>query len=312
MDNRAMGARAEKPTILIVDDTPTNIQVLAEALRADYRVKVAGSGKAAFEIIARQGLPDLILLDVMMPGMDGYAVCRRLKDDPRTKDIPVIFVTAKSDPLDEEHGLRLGAVDYIAKPFHPHIVAARVQNHINLKLKTDLLELHALLDGLTSIPNRRRFDDDLASEWKRAHRAGSMLSLIMLDVDYFKPYNDHYGHGAGDNCLRKVAGALAEAVVRPGDLAARYGGEEFVVLLPATGKDGAAQIAERIRAQVEALRIPHGYSAVAAWVTVSVGLASAVPRDCDGTAALLEKADNMLYRAKDAGRNRVCGASEAE
>lgn len=312
MDKRAMDARAEQPTILIVDDTPTNIQVLAEALRADYRVKVAGSGRMAFEIIARQGLPDLILLDVMMPDMDGYEVCRRLKGDPRTKDIPVIFATAKSDPLDEEHGLRLGAVDYIVKPFHLPIVAARVQNHINLKLKTDLLESHALLDGLTSIPNRRRFDEDLASEWKRAHRAGSTISLIMLDVDHFKAYNDHYGHGAGDNCLRKVAGALAEAVVRPGDLAARYGGEEFVVLLPTTGHESATQIAERIRAQVEALRIPHDYSAAAAWVTISVGLASAIPSDCDGAAALLEKADNMLYRAKNAGRNRVCGAPEGE
>lgn len=154
----------KKPLILIVNDTPTNIQVLAESLRADYRVRVAGSGKAAFEVIGKAGAPDLILLDVMMPDMDGYEVCRRLKQAPATKNVPVIFVTAKADAVDEEYGLNLGAVDYIAKPFHLPIVAARVRNHIDLKIKTDLLESQAMLDGLTNIPNRRRFDETLESE----------------------------------------------------------------------------------------------------------------------------------------------------
>jgi len=305
-----MRNEAKKPLVLIVDDTPTNIQVLAEALRTEYRVKVAASGKAAFDVIAKQGLPDLILLDVMMPEMDGYEVCRKLKQNPRTQAIPVIFVTAKTEVEDEERGLKLGAVDYIAKPFHLAIVSARVRNHINLKLMTNLLESRAMLDGLTNIANRRHFDEQLDREWKRAQRTATALTLIMVDIDYFKPYNDHYGHGAGDACLQKVAAELADSVERPPDLVARYGGEEFVVLLPATDAAGAGQIAERIRARIEALGIAHEYSAAAQRVTVSMGLASCVPVTGEAAASLLEKADRMLYRAKAAGRNQVCSWSE--
>ncbi|MDP1957342.1 MAG: diguanylate cyclase, partial [Rhodocyclaceae bacterium] len=181
---------------------------------------------------------------------------------------------------------------------------------IALKLKADLLEMHALLDGLTNIHNRRRFDESFASEWKRALRGSTPLSLIMLDIDYFKPYNDNYGHGAGDDCLRKVAATLAAAAERPGDLVARYGGEEFVVLLPETDEEGAARIAEHLRSQVEALQLPHGHSAAAAWLTVSAGVSCIVPQpdsqpDCQ-PATLLEQTDSMLYRCKQSGRNRVC------
>lgn len=296
-----------KPVVLIVDDTPTNIQVLAEALRADYRVKVAGSGKMALEII-QQGQPDLILLDVMMPNIDGYEVCRTLKNDPLTQNIPVIFVTARTDTVDETYGLQLGAVDYIAKPFRLPIVLARVRNHIDLKLKTDLLESHALLDGLTSIPNRRRFDQSLETEWKRAQRSGLPLSVIMFDIDHFKTYNDCLGHRAGDNCLTKVASLLADSVERPGDLVARYGGEEFVALLPETDEEGAARIAERCRAHVAEQQIPHPASVTADWVTVSVGVATLLPQSDHVAESLLEQADACLYQAKVEGRNRVCNA----
>jgi diguanylate cyclase (GGDEF)-like protein len=294
------------PLILVVDDTPTNIQVLAEALRLDYRVRVAGSGKAAFEIIAKFGAPDLILLDVMMPDMDGYEVCRRLKQAPETKNVPVIFVTAKADMVDEEHGLRLGAVDYIAKPFHLPIVAARVRNHINLKLKSDLLESQAMLDGLTSIPNRRRFDETLENEWKRAERSGARLSLVMADIDFFKRYNDNYGHGTGDECLKKVAATLAHSIKRPSDLVARYGGEEFVMILPETDITDARAIAEHFCSSVENLHIPHEYSDVSRSVTVSAGVACVVPNADRLAADLLKMADEMLYQAKASGRNRVC------
>lgn len=304
--------RNDKPQILIVDDTPANIQILAEALRNDYRVKVAPSGKAALELIAKQGLPDLILLDVMMPEMDGYEVCRRIKGELASKNLPVIFVTAKTDTVDEELGLRLGAVDYITKPFHLPIVLARVRNHIQLKLKTDLLEQHALLDGLTGIPNRRGFDETFDVEWKRALRSGRPLALIMADIDFFKQYNDHYGHGAGDDCLRKVAGAMSAAVTRPGDLVARYGGEEFVVLMPDTEAEGARLIAERIRELVEAQAIPHEASAAAPVVTLSLGVAFLIPDATLVSARLLEIADQRLYRAKVAGRNRVCASSEQD
>jgi len=304
-----MSRTAATPTILIVDDTPTNIQVLAEALRPHYRVKVAASGPAALEVIARQGVPDLILLDVMMPGMDGYAVCQALKESAATRDTPVIFVTAKSDEADEEKGLRLGAVDYIAKPFSLPIVLARVRNHINLKLKTDLLESLALLDGLTSIPNRRRFDEALEMEWKRAQRTGEPLALIMFDIDCFKDYNDHHGHHAGDCCLARVADELTRALARPGDLLARYGGEEFVALLPATDLEGGILSAERCRAQIMALNLPHGHSPAAPCVTVSAGVASLVPGATSSPLELLQQADACLYRAKGAGRNQVCGGS---
>jgi diguanylate cyclase (GGDEF)-like protein len=304
--NNKVNDEEKKPLILIVDDTPTNIQVLAEALRVDYHVRVAGSGKMAFEIIAKLGAPDLILLDVMMPEMDGYEVCRRLKQSPETKNVPVIFVTAKSDVVDEEYGLRLGAVDYIAKPFHLAIVSARVQNHINLKLKSDLLESQAMLDGLTNIPNRRRFDETLGNEWKRAQRSGVPLSLIMADIDYFKQYNDYYGHGVGDACLKKVAASLAAATERPSDLAARYGGEEFAIILPETDAEGARIIAEHFRSHVESLHLPHEYSNTSGYVTVSVGLACVVPNAETTQTDLLRLADNLLYQAKKAGRNQVC------
>ncbi|CAK0746438.1 two-component system, chemotaxis family, response regulator WspR [Gammaproteobacteria bacterium] len=294
-----------KPVILIVDDTPINVQVLAEALRADYRIRTATSGQGAVDGIAKHGVPDLILLDIMMPGIDGYEVCRQLKSNLTTQNVLIIFVTAKADAVDEEYGLRLGAVDYITKPFYLPIVTARVQNQINLKLKSDLLESLALLDGLTNLPNRRRFDEALENEWKRAHRANLPLTLIMADIDFFKGYNDHQGHRTGDICLKKVAASLAEAIHRPADLVARYGGEEFVALLPETDNEGARLIAERFRAGVESLRIPHPDSKVSSWVTVSVGLSSTL----DGAETandLLEHADKQLYRAKAEGRNRVC------
>ncbi len=306
MISEKIQSKENLPLILIVDDTPINIQVLAEALRTNYRVRVAGSGKAAFDVIAKVGAPDLILLDVMMPDMDGYEVCRRLKQAPETKNIPVMFVTAKADAADEEHGLNLGAVDYIAKPFHLPIVAARVRNHINLKIKTDLLESQAMLDGLTNIPNRRRFDETLEVEWKRALRSGTPLSLIMADIDFFKRYNDNYGHGVGDECLKKVAVSLANSIDRPSDLVARYGGEEFIAILPETDTAGAVAIAERFRNHVESLQILHEYSDASNYVTVSVGVVTVVPTAEITQSDLLKLADEMLYQAKKAGRNRVC------
>jgi len=301
----------DRPLILIVDDTPTNIQVLAEALRSDYRVKVATSGKAALAIANQpESRPDLILLDVMMPEMDGYEVCRRLKQAPATQNIPVIFVTAKNDVTDEEQGLRLGAMDYIVKPFHLAIVKARVANHISLKMKTDLLESLALLDGLTGIPNRRRFDEAMDNEWQRALRNDTPLALIMTDIDYFKAYNDHYGHGAGDLCLKAVAKALADSLGRANDILARYGGEEFVAVLPDTDAEGARLLAERWCSSVAALRLAHQFSNAAEHVTISAGYASIQPAPDQSPRELLEQADKMLYQAKELGRNRVCGSAE--
>jgi len=181
-----------------------------------------------------------------------------------------------------------------------------VANHINLKIKADLLESQAMLDGLTNIPNRRRFDETLEREWRRAQRSGAPLSLIMADIDFFKQYNDNYGHGVGDVCLKKVAATLAESTDRPSDLVARYGGEEFVALLPDTDAEGARLIAERMRGNVDAMQLLHEYSDVSGRVTISIGLACLVPKADETSDELLKLADQMLYRAKASGRNRVC------
>jgi diguanylate cyclase (GGDEF)-like protein len=306
-----MISETAKPLILIVDDTPTNIQVLAENLINDYRIKVAVSGEAALEAIARQGMPDLILLDVMMPDMDGYEVCRRLKEDPHTSAIPVIFVTALNGGDDEERGLNLGALDYIVKPFYLPVVKARIRNHIRLKQMTDMLEAMAWIDGLTGIPNRRRFDQMLEIEWKRAQRNHLPLAAIIVDVDYFKAYNDCHGHGAGDICLKRVAMLLAAKVSRSGDLVARYGGEEFVILMPETDADGVQSIAEQLCRSVEAEQIPHAGSDVSGWVTISAGYAGLVPQLEQSPSVLLDEADRMLYMAKDAGRNCARGYPSA-
>jgi len=297
-----------KRTVLIVDDTPENIDLLCAALGDEYHIKVALDGEKAIKM-AMQHKPDLILLDVLMPGMDGFQVCNALKRTAETKNIPIIFATTLGSTDDEEKGLNLGAVDYIIKPFSQPIVRARVKTHVSLKVKSDLLESLALLDSLTGIPNRRRFNDALETEWKRAQRSGDPLAVIMADIDFFKYYNDAYGHGAGDNCLRMVAAMLTdEGIFRPGDLVARYGGEEFIALLPETDDQGASQLAERFRKGIEAMQISHEHSATSPWVTVSVGYASLIPGEEHTSDTLVDAADRQLYLAKHAGRNCVRGS----
>lgn len=296
--------------ILIVDDMPTNIRILGEALRQDYAVSVATDGDQALAAALGATPPDLVLLDIMMPGMDGYEVCRRLKADPAGKDIPVIFVTALDEDVDEERGLSLGAVDYIAKPFSVPVVLARVRNHLELARKTRMLERLALVDGLTEVANRRSLDQALEREWRRAKRDSASLAAIMCDIDHFKAYNDNYGHGAGDVCLRQVARALALAVARPGDILGRYGGEEFLALLPDTTLAAARDVAGRLRQAVFDRALPHAHSPAADRVTLSLGVAAVVPADDDTAESLLRAADQSLYRAKQAGRNRVGGPTE--
>ena len=290
--------------ILIVDDIPSNIQVLNETLRGEYRIFFATSGRDALKLAA-EVQPDLILLDVMMPEMDGREVCRWLKAEPLLRDIPVVFVTAMAQEDDEATGLELGAVDYITKPFNPALVRLRVRNHLELKRQRDLLARLSSLDGLTGVANRRAFDDTLDREWRRAARAGSELALIMIDIDHFKAYNDRYGHLAGDDCLRRVARTLAATSVRPADFLARFGGEEFACVLPETDAAGARFLAEKMRRAVGELAVPHVASPSAHHVSISLGVATARPSPGDLPKTLLEKADSMLYLAKDLGRNRV-------
>jgi diguanylate cyclase (GGDEF)-like protein len=295
--------------VLIVDDAPINIQILNEALKDRYRVFFATNGRDAIRIAA-SSVPDMILLDIMMPEMDGYEVCRIIKADQVTKDIPIIFITAMNQQENEAAGLELGAADYITKPFNPDIVKLRVRNQLELKRQRDLLSRLSLQDGLTGIPNRRSFDEHYDREWRRAFRNQSEISIIMCDIDHFKAYNDSYGHLAGDDCLRRVAGLMCTILERPADLVARFGGEEFICVLPETGLSGSMVIAEKLRGSVESMEIPHQYSPVAPMLTVSLGVATAVPHDEITSSDLISCADKQLYLAKQGGRNRVMGEPE--
>ncbi|MCP4289025.1 MAG: diguanylate cyclase [Gammaproteobacteria bacterium] len=295
----------KREKILIVDDERLNINVLVDLLGTDYDTMVAKNGTQALKRAQSATRPDLILLDIMMPDMDGYEVCRILKGDPRTKDIPVVFITALNQVGDEEKGLELGAIDYISKPISPALVRLRVRNHLNLKRQSEILRDLANLDGMTGIPNRRLFDHQLEHQWRHASSNGIPLSLILMDIDFFKSYNDHFGHVAGDDCLKKVATALARATCRDTDMVARYGGEEFVCLLPGTDAQGAETVGDRLRNAVLELEIPHEYSDVARHLTLSLGGATCVPDLTESSSALVEQADRNLYVAKEQGRNRL-------
>ncbi|MGV7207655.1 diguanylate cyclase domain-containing protein [Oxalobacteraceae bacterium A2-2] len=290
--------------VLVADDDAINRQVLAELLKPEYTVLLAKNGAQALERASRHA-PDLILLDVMMPDMDGYEVLRRLREDLQTAHISVIFISGLDRPEDEANGLKMGAADYIAKPFNATVVMARVALHLQMVRQRRMLEHLAHVDGLTELANRRRFDEMYEAEWQRAQRAGKPLSLALLDIDSFKQYNDHYGHPAGDRALRAVARTASSLLRRPGDLAARYGGEELVLLMPDTDAAQAAQMVRALCDAIAALAIPHAASLAAPMLTVSAGGATRDAAGAESAAELFAAADTHLYQAKQAGRNRV-------
>jgi len=294
-----------RPLILVVDDEPINIEVMAVALDSEFEVICAGSGPEALKL-ARETEPDLVFLDVVMPGMDGYEVCARLKADPSTSNIPVIFVTALEGLEDEERGLRMGAIDYVNKPIRPPLLRARARNHVELKRARDQLANRAQIDALTGLANRHAFDNMFRRECQRHHRNGAPLSLVLVDIDHFKTFHEHYGSVLGDDCLRQVAAILHDANSRPADMAARIGSEAFACMLPETPNPGAAAVAERIRQSVENLGVPHGASLTASVITVSLGLVTARDNDLADPTLVLSRADRTLYEAKTHGGNRVC------
>jgi len=297
---------ARNGRILVVDDAMENIQILHHALRDEHEVLFALDGETALQVALEQQ-PDLILLDAVMPGMDGYAVCAALRASPRLGDIPVIFVTALSQPEDETRALEAGAVDFISKPFNVAVVRARVRSQLTIKRQADAMRELSMTDGLTGVANRRSFNDTIDAEWRRCARAGMPLSVIMIDIDHFKLYNDHYGHQAGDQCLQQISAAMKRCAARPQDLLARYGGEEFILLLPQEGPDGTEVVAQRILDEVRKLALPHAASPTAPQVSISMGLATAMPPiDSTDPSALIRAADANLYRAKQTGRNRYC------
>lgn len=304
-----MSNGTEKPKILIVDDATENIDILYSLLKADYRVSAAKNGIKGFKM-AIQNQPDVILLDIVMPEMDGYEVCRLLKETEETKNTPVIFVTARTQALDEAKAFSLGAVDYITKPFVPIVVKARIKTHIALKRKNDMLEELVSLDGLTNIFNRRKFDGQLIHEWRKAQRRNESLSVIFIDIDHFKRFNDNYGHARGDECLQQVAACLARRLKRPEDFIARYGGEEFVIILPRTGLEGVTHMGENLVHAVWALGVPHLFSDTSDVVTISAGAGTTTPVPHNGSPIELVKvADKMLYASKKNGRNRMTATS---
>lgn len=299
----------KRQRILVVDDSLANTELLAQALIENYEILVAHSGKDALTIVQQVPVPDIILLDLSMPDMSGYEVCKQIQLEESTMDIPIIFLTTLSDTENETYNLHSGAVDFISKPFDLPSVEEKIKNHLALKHYREILSSTADTDGLTQIPNRRRFEEMLAIEIRKARRNNTPLSVIRIDIDYFKSYNDTYGHWAGNDCLQEVANALKKTLKRAGDLVARWEGEEFICLLPDTNLKGAGHVAENIRKAVLNLRIPHQSSPGEKVVTLSLGVASGIRSDEnsgeDSFETLLDHTQSALIKSKETGRNRV-------
>lgn len=297
----------QRQKILVVDDAETNLMILSNLLAEEGEIISATDGVQAIAL-AESDLPDLILLDVSMPGMDGYEVCRRLKSDIRTRDIPIVFVTGRTEDNDQEKGLSLGAIDYILKPYSPLIVLARIRNHLALqKAHRDLKAANAELtrlattDFLTGVWNRRRFMELGEAEVARVRRSGRSFGMAMMDVDHFKSVNDTHGHDAGDNVLRALAEACVDRL-RNVDIVGRMGGEEFALILPETDPQGAMLTVERLREYLGGLAIPIDSGTLN--VTVSIGVTT-VRDPSDTIEGALKRADEALYKAKGSGRNRT-------
>lgn len=293
----------KKPTILVVDDMTTTLLLIHDLLKDTYEVKIAKSGTKALEILESPNDIDLILLDIEMPDINGYDVCKRIKNNETIKNIPIIFITGRTSQEDEEYGLNLGAIDYITKPFNKAIVKLRIKNYLNLKIKNDMLEKLSMYDGLTNIRNRRFFDETFEKTFSEIKRDKKSLAVLMIDIDFFKPYNDNYGHGQGDETLRKVAKALEKTIKRASDFVARYGGEEFVILLKDINKDGVEAVANNLLNAIRELKITHEFSKIENYVTVSIGVSYYNSSSDITKLELLLKADETLYNVKNSGRN---------
>ncbi|MBI4987266.1 MAG: diguanylate cyclase [Rhodocyclales bacterium] len=307
---------------LVIEDTATSQAVICHLLERlgiqPVQARDGQSGIASFE----REQPDLVLLDIILPGIDGFEVARRIRAMEKPGEwTPIIFLTSLTKDADLERGIEAGGDDYLLKPVSEVVLGAKVRamqriiqmRHSLLVLTRKLdganreLTRLSAVDGLTGIANRRQFDEALLREWRRCLREQALLSLLMIDVDFFKQYNDGYGHQAGDECLRAVAETLRVKLRRPADIVARYGGEEFAAILPDTGLEGAMLVAEALRSAVQALGLPHE-GATFGVVTVSIGVASLAPQLTEGMPKLLGAADWALYEAKRQGRNRVQAA----
>ena len=327
----------DPPQILVVDDNATMRKLIRRAMEIEgYQVIEAKNGQEAITLYSQQN-PDIILLDAMMPVMDGFTCCQKIhalscshlppisqqaewETSPHSVNSllaslarkPILMITALEDTESVNRAFEVGATDYITKPIHWAVLQHRVRrlierSHLYQQLELANKELHRLanLDGLTQLANRRRFDEYLEREWRRMVRDQTWLSLILCDIDFFKSYNDTYGHQAGDTCLQKVARVIQEEAKRPADLAARYGGEEMAVILPGTDSEGAFKVSQRIYKAVKELGLEHSASSICHCVTLSLGVTSMIPMSHISPNVLIKQADQALYRAKEAGRDCI-------
>jgi diguanylate cyclase (GGDEF)-like protein len=298
--------------ILVVDDDPLmQMQLRLYLQKEGHQVAIARQGQEALAIFP-DFAPDLVLLDAMMPVMDGFDCCQALSQLDPGHPVPVLMITGLEDEASVDRAFEAGASDYITKPIHWAVLRQRVKRLVEqtrlqrqLEAANQLLQGLALVDDLTQVANRRQLNSFLATEWQRAQRSGDPLGLLLIDVDYFKNYNDHYGHPAGDQCLQKIAQTLSAAVARPRDLVARYGGEEFMVVMPDTPLAGARWVGEKIRQSVKELELPHSQSAIANYVTLSMGCISVIPTAHSSLAHAVALVDQCLYQAKAQGRDRL-------
>ncbi|UBF28375.1 PleD family two-component system response regulator [Kovacikia minuta CCNUW1] len=322
---------AQSAQILVVDDERLLRLMLNHAMQKDgYQLLEVSSGEECL-FVCQQKLPAMVLLDAMLPGMDGFTCCAKLKQIFGEQCPPVLMITSLDDQSSVDRAFEVGAIDYVTKPIHWAVLRQRVRRilqatwtlaELRQKMERERLLMQQLeaanqelcrlvsIDSMTQLANRRCFDEFLQQEWHRMLREQAPLSLILLDIDFFKAYNDTYGHQSGDECLKKVASVISQAIKRPADLAARYGGEEFAIVLPNTPTEGAIHIARAIQTEVKALAIDHSGSTVSNRVTISCGTASITPRIELFLDQLIAKADQALYRAKLAGRDRIAVYNE--
>lgn len=297
-------ATHRRPTVLVVDDESLNLLVAHQCLKADHEVLGARSVTEALQV-ATQHRPDLILLDVAMPDISGLDGCDMFKALPGMRDVPVIFVTARTSPEQEVQCLDAGGADFICKPINPPVLKARVKTQLTVAMQSRALREMAYIDPLTGLYNRRTFDAHIGREFLACRREEVPLGIVMLDVDCFKAYNDHYGHQAGDEALVSVARVLQDSLRRPRDFLARYGGEEMICVVPNSNIEETMAVAEHLRCNVDDAQIPHDRSTVSDHVTVSIGVASWIPCEHDQEQTLVSAADASLYEAKARGRNQV-------